>query len=166
MAKKKVDTVRDAREQRERFEDYVQEYQGARAPARVKALRGFNAVVVRKGDTAEQVRGSEYVAPGDVVDVVIDNEGGVQDSSIIAWMRARGDFEPTADAHTDAPDDDVYHGTMTTADVNAARLRTYLESDEGDDDAVSMTKGELKGIVAGAIRHALAGQQERPRAHK
>ena len=147
----------DLRERNERFDDYCQEYATARSTGPVVALRTFSARVVRAHDEADQSRGVEMVAKGDIVDVPIDRgEDSVQGANVVAFMRVNGDFEPApGEDLTEPPDDDIFHGHLTTDEVTRQRKRAAALAGEDDGEQMTITKGELKDLVAGAVAAAL-----------
>ena len=151
--KQKVERPSDTRSRKERFEDYLAEYQSMNSTGHVKALKTFAARIHRKGDQAEHVRGVETVRVGDVVSIPIDrDENAEQGAGVVAWMRAAGKFEPTDEPYSEPPLDDLYHGTMTTREA-------FIEEhkhDAADPDArLTLTRGELQSLVGAAVAEAM-----------
>ena len=154
---KREASPKEVRDRNELFEEYEAHYQRSNSAGKVKAgPKGFSAIVIRKGDDHDQIRGCEYVNPGDVVQLPIDRaEGSYQSPGAVAWMRATGQFEPTQEAMTDPPLDDVYHGTMTTAEAHAVKTAN-APKDPGE--LMTITRGQIQDIVAAAVAQALSGQ--------
>lgn len=152
-----ADTVADARDRKERFEEYVDEYSRANSTGRVKAIgKGFSARVVRKGDGPQDVRDCESVAPGDVVEIPIDRDSNSpQRAEVVAWLRAKDCFEPTKDDLTDPPEDDRYHGTLSTADVLAKRHAAAIAAGEADDEVITIKRADMQAMLAAAVKQGV-----------
>ena len=154
--KAKQDLPSDTRSRNERYDDHLAEYELRNSAGHVLATRDFSARIVRKGDRAEHVRGCELVRKGEVVELPIDRDAnGEQGAGVVAWLRADGYFEPTEDALTDAPLDDPHHGTMTSREAEAERVK-HIEPRKGQ--VLTITRGELESIVGAAVATALAAK--------
>ena len=150
---------RELRERSEAFDEYREEYLTSRSTGKVIALRPFSARVIRKGDQPDQVRGVELVAKGQVVEIPIDRgEDAVQGAATVAYMRVNGDFAPTKREATNPPDDDEFHGTKTTDQVTRERKHAAALAGEQDGEQMTLTRGELKDLVAAAVEQAMKGK--------
>lgn len=138
---------------KELFDTYLREYENANSTGRVIAgPRGFNARVIRKGDGPSHVRASEFVEPGHVVEVPIDRDpNGLQGASTAAWMRLEGMFEPTTEALTEPPEDDTYHGTLGTREVNARRQAAAIADGTAADEVMTIKRGDIQAMIAAAV---------------
>ena len=147
---------------KKRYEEYQALYSRGGNTGNVRATgKGFSAVVIRKGDGPQDIRGVEAVLPGEVVDIRIDSDpNAVQGANAVALIRAKGGFEPAGKAEkTDPPADDPFHGTKSTAQVMAER--TNEASKHGNpDEVLHITRGQLESIITEAINASLLAEDE------